>query len=111
MSNAYNYARRGNRCTSQTCALTSNAKFILPLSAVYFKPWTKMMNYPGHDSLYTSGTTSVFNDVTEPKHIKAYDRKDSLPPHHHEEAKDHTRSSPIQQIRKGCSGCSFMYTE
>lgn len=93
MSNSCNYTKRGNRCTPQTCALTSNAKYILPHSSVYFKPWTKMINYPGRSSSCT--TESRF--VTEPEHIKAYNGKDIILSHHH----DNTNILP-----KKCKTCN-----
>lgn len=98
MSTYCNYAKRGNKCVSQTCALTSNAKYIIPLSAVYFKPYTHTMAYPGHDSLY--------NADTEPEQLKTYESNDSIPSHHH--TQDNSHVSPIHQHRKGCSGCKTL---
>ena len=43
------YATLGTNCLPKTCALTSNKKFLLPNNPVYFKPYTKMFEYPGHD--------------------------------------------------------------
>ena len=31
------YAKRGNNCSSQTSALTSNKKYIIPTNLVYYK--------------------------------------------------------------------------
>ena len=44
---SFNYAKLGNQCQSQTSALTSNAKYLMPLSSVYYRRITPMMRYPG----------------------------------------------------------------
>ncbi len=86
---SYQYVKLGTNCEPQTmCALTSNAKYILPLSSVYYKPLTTMMRYPGHSNIY--GSSPGFDTAGDPKQIKAYDRKDSM---------------PVQQVIRGCSGC------
>ena len=106
MSNCYNYSRLGNSCDSQTNALTSNAKFINPLSLVYYKPWTPMMRYPGHNGINNSGMDNIDNAVTLPEHIKAFESKDSSPYFYHNNGQYQSTSSNIPQ--KSCKSCSSM---
>ena len=102
---SYQYVKLGTNCEPQTmCALTSNAKYILPLSSVYYKRWTPMMRYPGHDSMYGGDPGHLFGMNGDPEQIKAYDSKDSMPVAHAH--KDHTASDHSQVIR-GCSGCKI----
>ena len=61
------YAIRGNNCNSITPALTSNAKFIPPLSKVYYDPWTDMWLYPGY-----TGFTYPFQHPFGPEVLKAW---------------------------------------
>lgn len=58
------YPTQGDQCRPHTIgALTSNDKYIIPLSSVYYRTWTPMARYPGCDSLL----------VCHPENIKAYD--------------------------------------
>ncbi len=57
------YPVQGDHCASRTpSALTSNEKYILPLSPVYYRGITPMMRYPGCDSEL----------VCHPESVKAY---------------------------------------
>lgn len=86
---SFPYATLGNQCESRTqCALTSNAKYILPLSRVYYKRFTPMMYYPGHDSMYTVGADKLFGPNSAPEQIK-----------------DYGVVLPARQNQVGCSGC------
>jgi len=61
------YATRGNSCNCSTNALTSNAKYIPPLSSVYYDPWTDMLMYPGY-----TGFTYPFQHPFGPDILKAW---------------------------------------
>ena len=90
---SFNYAKLGNQCQSQTSALTSNAKYIMPLSSVYYRRETPMMKYPGTaDNIYYSDKYSL-SGSEKPEDIKL---KSNFEDHHHE--------APIQQHLK-CSNC------
>lgn len=64
------YAKLGNNCTTQTSALTSNAKYILPFNNVYNKYITQMMVYPGMD--YTKSEQFFGKDL---EYIKTYNQE------------------------------------
>ena len=97
---SYQYVRMGNQCDPQTrCALTSNAKYIMPLSSVYFKKYTPMMYYPGHDSPYSADADKL-HVSGEPEHIKAYKVTDRV---FHE----HTHDQPVQRPSKSCTSCNM----
>ena len=63
---SFPYSTLGNQCESQTHALTSNAKWIIPLSPVYYKRFTPMMYYPGYDAnkLYKEPVTQTRQNET-----------------------------------------------
>ena len=61
------YATRGNSCDCSSIALTSNAKYIAPMSKVYYDPWTDMWMYPGH-----TGFTYPFQHPFGPEVLKAW---------------------------------------
>ena len=90
---SFNYAKLGNQCQPRTSALTSNAKYIMPLSSVYYKKNTPMIKYPGYqDNIY-------FNDkynMSKPEKPEDLKINSSFQDHHHE--------PPVQQHLK-CSTC------
>jgi hypothetical protein len=61
------YSTLGNSCNSSTNTLTSNAKYIAPLSSVYYDPWTDMLLYPGY-----TGFTYPFQHPFGPEVLKAW---------------------------------------
>jgi hypothetical protein len=61
------YALRGNSCNCSSIALTSNAKYIPPLSKVYYDRWTDMWLYPGY-----TGFTYPFQHPFGPEVLKAW---------------------------------------
>jgi len=61
------YAIRGNNCNCQTSALTSNAKYIAPFSAVYYDQVTDMWLYPGR-----TGFTYPYEHSFGPNILKAW---------------------------------------
>lgn len=75
---------------SATCAprgaITSNAKYIAPLAPVYSEKYTRMLRYPG--STVNEGRIYVPPTEGNKSHV------------------DHHHAAPIQQKRRGCSGCS-----
>ena len=108
------YAIRGNSCNCVTSALTSNAKYIPPLSKVYYDRWTDMWLYPGH-----TGFNYPFQHPFGPEVLKAWNLESPslVDPGRHfiyEESKDnkhqshshHTHEKPIQQKRKNCANCA-----
>lgn len=69
----YCYSNLGTNCLPQTCALTSNAKYISPTSCVYFKYFTNMEEYPAHNNLYMN----TIPDISYPEIIKLYSGKNT----------------------------------
>jgi len=99
---SFSYTKLGDSCQSQkNCALTSNAKYILPLSRVYYKSITPMIYYPGHESMHGVDANKLFGRGHEPEHTKAYYIKETSIPVH----SDHSRTRPVQQRRKHCTAC------
>jgi hypothetical protein len=94
---SFSYATLGDNCKSQTVALTSNAKYILPLSEVYYKRFTSMMYYPGHESAYGADANRIFGHT--PESIKAYNSKESSP-------HLHSHDPSVQQGQKKCPSCT-----
>ena len=109
------YSTRGNSCNCTSIALTSNAKYIPPMSKVYYDPWTDMWLYPGY-----TGFTYPFQHPFGPDVLKAWNLETSLPivsgrrivyektkqstkrsNHHHH----HEHEKPIQQKLKNCPNC------
>ena len=55
-------------------ALTSNAKYIPPMSKVYYDPWTDMWLYPGY-----TGFNYPFQHPFGPEVLKAWNLETSNP--------------------------------
>ncbi len=109
------YATRGNSCNCSSIALTSNAKYIPPLSNVYYDKWTDMWLYPG-----STGFRYPFQHPFGPNVLKAWnlDTQSKAYPgryivyknnthgrrttHHHHY---HKKKKHIQQNRKHCPQC------
>lgn len=87
---SFNYAKLGNQCQSQTSALTSNAKYIMPLSSVYYRRITPMMRYPGEQDYNDKYN---FDKSEKPEDIKFNTKFE-----------DHHHGNPIQQDLK-CKSC------
>ena len=72
------YVKLGTQCESQTMsALTSNTKYIMPLSNAYYKKWTPMMCYPSMNQIYGEkllgeDREKFFGEDKEPATDKAY---------------------------------------
>jgi hypothetical protein len=89
---SYPYAKLGNNCESHTLgSLTSNAKYILPLSSIYYKRWTPMLYYPGMENMDGVRSNEIFGSGGEPENVKAYDTPNN--------------STHSQQIQKKCTSC------
>ena len=69
------YSCLGNCCAPVTGALTSNAKYITPLSQVYYQPWTTMAKYPGHTGFHYPNM-QVFGHG--PESVKAWNTEGPL---------------------------------
>lgn len=91
---SFQYTILGNQCEPKTRgALTSNGKYILPLSSIYYKPYTPMMYYPGHDNMYSLSADKLFGSNIDPEEIKAYN----------------VGNHDYHQIKsKGCTSCQTM---
>mgnify|MGYP001589233889 CR=1 FL=1 len=112
------YATRGNSCNCSSIALTSNAKYIPPMSKVYYDRWTDMWLYPGY-----TGFTYPFQHPFGPEVLKAWnlespsnlspgrrivypdgtieeDAEPKSPP----KPKKHGHKKPIQQKKNSGSG-------
>ena len=97
------YVRLGTQCESQTMsALTSNAKYIMPLSSVYYNKFTTMMYYPGMEHLYETS-----NKNEDPEQIKAYKIKKSVPKEYNNSVSniDAFSQNQPEQILKSCNVC------
>ena len=105
------YATRGNSCNTSSIALTSNAKYLPPLSKVYYDRWTDMLLYPGR-----TGFTYPFQHPFGPEVLKAWNLEDmsnqrperrivypDVNNFRHE--RHQNKRGPIQQIRKHCAHC------
>jgi hypothetical protein len=68
------YSTLGTSCMPQTCAVTSNRKFLLPDNPVYYKKYTNMFEYPGH-----SEYLNKIQSVNKEKDIQTYFGKDTNP--------------------------------
>lgn len=98
----FSYARFGSQCEPNTQqSLTSNTKYIFPLSKVYYKSYTPMMVYPGHENLFFTNPNKFNNTTGIPKQVKAFAEMDESQQRHH--FIHHTE--PIQQKRPHCTGC------
>ena len=102
------YATRGNSCNCSSIALTSNAKFIPPLSSVYYDRWTDMWLYPGH-----TGFTYPFQHPFGPEVLKAWNLDVGSNKYQGRRISNNmargvrrARHRPIQQNRKSCPHCS-----
>lgn len=106
------YATRGNSCNTSSIALTSNAKYLPPLSKVYYDKWTDMWLYPGR-----TGFTYPFQHPFGPEVLKAWNLEEpstekpgrrivyqedgnTRPKERHQ-----SERGPIQQKRKHCAQC------
>jgi hypothetical protein len=58
-------------------SLTSNDKYILPQSSVYYKKWTPMMYYPGSEHFYGNDESKFFRKFEIPENLKAFNSSDS----------------------------------
>jgi hypothetical protein len=67
---SHSYTKLGNSCQSQTHAITSNEKYISPFSSVYYKTYTPMLYYPGHERMFEIRSKNY--DYSFPEHHKAY---------------------------------------
>ena len=92
------YALRGNSCSCVTPALTSNAKYISPVSSVYFKHWTNMLQYPGY-----TGFTYPFQHPFGPEVLKAWNLQGMTPS---SPGRRLVHANPIQQKRASCPTCT-----
>ena len=90
------YAFFNQLCVSDTNALTSNRKFLLPDDSIYQEVYTRMLKYPGGEE--PSGLSNVRGD-DYPSSKKAYQGKFAAP---HESMKDRA----IIQNKK-CKSCSL----
>lgn len=105
------YSTRGNSCNTSSIALTSNAKFLPPLSNVYYDRWTDMWLYPGR-----TGFTYPFQHPFGPEVLKAWNLEEPSdqspgrrilyssgpkPKERHQ-----SERGPIQQKRKHCAHCA-----
>ena len=108
------YATRGNSCNCSSIALTSNAKYIPPMSKVYYDRWTDMWLYPGY-----TGFTYPFQHPFGPDVLKAWNLETPslmAPGRHIVYQSDdatalgsgtsrHEHKKPVQQKRKHCPNC------
>lgn len=62
----YQYAKRGNNCFPNTCALTSNEKFLPLMDPVYYLKYTQTQQYPGQSTDFVKRT----HNVQSPEDIK-----------------------------------------
>lgn len=103
------YVKLGTQCESQTMtALTSNAKYIIPLSSVYYNKLTPMLYYPGMENMYGMDATKFIGKGKEPEKVKAYQINNSLPETHIHSVSNIDVSSqdfPEQQNPESCHMC------
>lgn len=98
----FSYARLGSQCEPNTSySLTSNAKYIFPLSKVYYKPYTSMLVYPGNENLFSTDADSSNSLTGMPKQVKAFAGMDESQQRHH----FIPHSEPVQQKRPHCTSC------
>lgn len=93
------YVKLGTQCEPRTMsAITSNDKYILPFSNVYYNKWTPMMYYPGMEQIYGEEPSG-----DEPEHIKAFETKESntVPQHTH----NLSNNQSVGQNIKTCQMC------
>ncbi len=112
------YATRGNSCNCSSIALTSNAKYIPPMSKVYYDRWTDMWLYPGY-----MGFTYPFQHPFGPNVLKAWNLEtpSTLSPGRRivyqsddtvaqstggSRSTRHEHKKPVQQKRRDCDHCS-----
>lgn len=63
----FSYSHLGNQCESNTIrAITSNNKYIIPLSPVYYKPYTSMMYLPASDNTNKQDSNLKNIKISEP---------------------------------------------
>lgn len=89
---SFSYSKLGSSCHLQkNCALTSNNKYILPDDNNYYKRFTPMMYYPGHEN---GVKNNIIYNISEPEHIKAYKKQN-----------ENFNIKPDSPIIQSCQGC------
>lgn len=90
------YHIRGNNCVTVSNALTSNAKYIAPLSNVYYDQWTDMYLYPGY-----TGFTYPYQHPFGPDILKAWNLETHRIKFKHQHEKKYHKRKETK-----CSTCS-----
>lgn len=99
----FSYTKLGSQCEPNTSySLTSNTKYISPLNEIYYKSYTPMAYYPGHDSLFSSDADKINKLNNIPKHVKAFQN----PTENQKQNQQHFVShNSTEQKKIGCSSC------
>ena len=109
---SFPYAKIGNNCSSITSAYTSNAKYIMPYSPVYYMAYTPMMNYPSSDVSEKIKDNIQQGKNSKPESVKAFVTEENNPYNYDREfrmnydPRNYKALANRRNFRGGCKSCN-----